>query len=388
MENLCAWCGKENVSPKCSLCKKLFYCDKECQKKHWSAHKLVCEGYSPPRSIADFEFLELLGTGNFSEIIHVKERKTGKEFALKKLEKEKVNRLRKQADVMMEKHALTRLKHIPTIVHLYETFKDDLDLYFLTEKVQGVELWTLSKVFGLREIEARYYFKQIIETLSQVHELGIIHRDLKSENIMITNEGGIKVIDFGTAKDTQHPEVEVPGNSMRKKKFENFVGTPHFMAPECINNKDSTFKSDVWSIGCMAFYVLTGYPCFQGGSDYLIFTKALALDYSFPEHLSEISKDFISTTLKLTGDERPSLAELKTHEFLKDAPDVYPLKSLKDLALEEIRENFIKKNSEEYLDQEFPMILQRYHTAELEYMYSRLKYHFSKETSGHMNQGI
>ena len=49
---------------------------------------------------------------------------------------------------------------------------------------------------------------------------------------------------------------------MRKKKFEHFVGTPHFMAPECVNNRDSTFKSDVWSLGCTMFFMLTGHPCF------------------------------------------------------------------------------------------------------------------------------
>ena len=97
----------------------------------------------------------------------------------------------------------------------------------------------------MREIEARYYLKSIINILSEVHELGLVHRDIKTENVMVTYDSEIILIDFGTAKDTQHPEVEVPGNSMRKKKFENFIGTPHFMAPECINNKDSTFKSDI-----------------------------------------------------------------------------------------------------------------------------------------------
>ena len=97
----------------------------------------------------------------------------------------------------------------------------------------------------MREIEARYYLKQFVNTMVEVHRLGIVHRDIKTENVMITHDGEVKIIDFGTAKDTQHPEVEVPGNSMRKKKFENFIGTPYFMAPECINNKDSTFKSDV-----------------------------------------------------------------------------------------------------------------------------------------------
>lgn len=387
MEQVCAWCGKENVSPKCSLCKKLFYCDKNCQSKHWSSHKLVCEGYSPPRSIADFEFLELLGTGNFSEIIHVRERRTGKEFALKKLEKARVNQLKKQADVMMEKHALTRLKNVKGVVHLYETFKDDLDLYFLTDKVNGTELWSLCKVFGMREIEARYYLRQVLTTLCTVHELGIIHRDLKTENVMITNEAETVLIDFGTAKDTQHPEVEVPGNSMRKKKFENFVGTPYFMAPECINNKDSTFKSDVWSFGCMTYYVLVGYPCFQGGSDYLIFTKSLALDYKYPEHISETAKDFISSTLKLSQDDRPTLQELKNHEFISKAPTVYPIISLKDLALETIKQVYTK-NSEDYFKTQFPLLLSKYTSPELEHLNSRLVHYFSKESSGHINQGI
>lgn len=388
MENTCAWCGKENVTPKCSLCKKLYYCDRACQTNHWKAHKLVCSGYSPPRSIDDFEFLELLGTGNFSEIIHVRERRTGKEFALKKMEKQRVNQLHKQADVMMEKHALTRLKNVPGVVQLYETFKNDFELYFLTEKVQGKELWSYCKVFGLREIEARFYLKQIIGTISVIHDMGIVHRDLKTENVMVTEEATTTLIDFGTAKDTQHPEVEVPGNSMRKKKFENFIGTPHFMAPECINNKDSNFKSDVWSLGCMCFYMLAGYPCFQGGSDYLIFTKALALDYQFPEIFSDLAKDFISRCLKLTGEERPTMQELLEHEFVKDAPDCFPVKSLKEAALESIRDWFVEKDSEEFLEHEFPKIAERFPSVELNYLYARLKHHFSKEPSAHMNQGI
>ena len=138
----------------------------------------------------------------------------------------------------------------------------------------------------------------------------------------------------------------------------------------------------------MCFYVLAGYPCFQGGSDYLIFTKALALDYSFPMIVSELGKDFIRASLKFDANERPTIDELREHEFIRDAPDVFPIKTLAEYARESIRDHFINKDSEEYLDEQFPQILSKCPCIELEYLYMRLKYHFSKETTGHMNQGI
>ena len=138
----------------------------------------------------------------------------------------------------------------------------------------------------------------------------------------------------------------------------------------------------------MAFYILAGYPCFQGGSDYLIFTKALALDYKFPLHFSEMAKEFIGLCLKLNPDDRPSIDQLKEHGFIKDAPSVYPIKSLKETALDTIKEYFVSKNSEETFKQEFPALLSKFECPELENLYSRLLYHYSKETSGHMNQGV
>ena len=134
--------------------------------------------------------------------------------------------------------------------------------------------------------------------------------------------------------------------------------------------------------------MLAGYPCFQGGSDYLIFTKALALEYTFPLHFSEQAKDFISLTLKLNPEDRNSLEELKEHDYIKQAPDIYPILSLKDIALDTIKNTFLHKDSIEYLNQEFPLLLSRFNSPELEFLYTRLQYHYSKETCGHMNQGI
>jgi len=376
MENSCATCGAKGVEPKCSLCKEVFYCNKKCQAKHWKSHKYSCKGHSPPRSVNDFEFLEVLGNGNFSEIIHVQERRTGKHFALKRVNKNRVVQLRKQADVFMEKHALMRLKDVEGVVKLHECFKDDTELYFLSERVRGGEVWEKCKLFGIREEEARFYFRQVCFTLKTVHSRGIIHRDIKTENVMLTESGQTKLIDFGSAKDTQHPEVEVPGNSMRNKKFENFVGTPHFMAPECINNKESTVKSDIWSLGCMLYFMVAGYPPFQGASDYLIFTKVLNLDYSFPRHFSQETKDFIEGVLKLDPTERPTIDQVCESEYISESPSTFPLASLFWTSLVTLRSKITAEHTD--YSQDIEDIFRAVDTPHTQHTKERLKYCFSK----------
>lgn len=324
----------------------------------------------------DFEFLEVLGNGNFSEIIHVRERRTGKHFALKRVNKNRVVQLRKQADVFMEKHALMRLKDVEGVVNLHECFKDDTELYFLSERVRGSEVWEKCKLFGIREEEARFYFRQVCFTLKTVHSRGIIHRDIKTENVMLTESGQTKLIDFGSAKDTQHPEVEVPGNSMRNKKFENFVGTPHFMAPECINNKESTVKSDIWSLGCMLYFMVAGYSPFQGASDYLIFTKVLNLDYSFPRHFSQETKDFIEGLLKLDPAERPTIDQVCESEYVSESPSTFPLASLFWTSLVTLRSKITTEHTN--YSQDIEDIFRAVDTPHTQHTKERLKYYFSK----------
>ena len=100
-----------------------------------------------------------------------------------------------------------------------------------------------------------------------------------------------------------------------KREFKNFVGTPQFMPPECIHNRFTNYKSDVWSLGCLLFYMLTGNAPFEEKSDYLIFTKVLANDLQLPDFLSEEAAELIKACLNLEYDERPSIEELKAFAF-------------------------------------------------------------------------
>merc|ERR1719215_580400 len=100
---------------------------------------------------------------------------------------------------------------------------------------------------------------------------------------MIGKRGAAKLIDFGTAKDFENPQVKGAGNQSWKKTLDEYVGTPNFMAPEVIKNKSSDFRSEMWSFGCMVLQVLSGLAPFFGGSTYRVYKRAMAGRLEVPE---------------------------------------------------------------------------------------------------------
>lgn len=118
-------------------------------------------------------------------------------------------------------------------------------------------------------------FVNVLVGISAIHSRGIAHRDIKPENIMLTEEGKVKIIDFGSAKDVIE-NISGKGNSSTGRMYyEHFVGTPNYMAPECMHNKASTIKSDTYSLACLFYNMAVGFPPFLGDTDYLIFQAAL-----------------------------------------------------------------------------------------------------------------
>lgn len=213
----------------------------DCTKatKHLeSIKKLTSSTSSPPKpplttikgltdrkvGINEFEILEDLGEGNFSNVVKARHKITNENFALKSIEIKKVKKLRIRHpnidnEIMMEKSVLAKLDH-PGIVKMYHTFKDASNLYFLLEYCPGGEVWSKLKMgdemVGLNDSQARTYASQIVSALTYLHTQGIVHRDLKPENMMLTKSGHIKIVDFGTAKDLNETKFNGP----------EFVGTP------------------------------------------------------------------------------------------------------------------------------------------------------------------
>ena len=214
--------------------------------------------------MASFTIGDVLGEGNYSQIMAVTMRATQERYALKVVDKDKVKRNKKTTDVLVEKWVLRHVEH-PSIIKLFHTFQDRGALYLVLELVAGGELWAITHRRGLFYSWASFYTAQLLEVLQYLHGLDIVHRDLKPENVMLTPDGRAKLIDFGTAKLIGRPPPRYGGDS--GGKFKEFVGTPEYMAPEMINNEDADYRADLWSLGCVVTQLLAGWPPFKGARD-------------------------------------------------------------------------------------------------------------------------
>lgn len=260
--------------------------------------------------IKDFRLGAQLGEGNFSRLVRATYAPTGEVFALKVVEKQRVRRLRVRHanvfnEIAMEKEVLNRLRH-PNVVRLFHTFQDADNLYFLLEYIDGGELLDHlmheSRQIGLHEDLARFYLADVVNALEYLHASGVLHRDLKPENMVVCrNSSHLKLVDFGTAKNLLDPALNGP----------NFVGTPEYMAPETIDNKDATPAADLWALGCIMFQLLTGETPFSGGSAYLTFLKVQDGSFEIPTYVSDDAKDLITKLLQKDPALRLGIEEVK-----------------------------------------------------------------------------
>ena len=295
----------------------------------------------------DFEIGVLLGRGTFTSVYSAVEKATGQRCAMKVVDRYRCERLKKTADLYMERHCLQRTNHC-NIVKMLGWFSDNTSVFVMMEECLGGELWELIKTVGCPVPRARFYLAQVINALTYLRQARIVHRDLKAENIMVTEVGVVKLIDFGTAKDLENPHIKGSGNASRHKVFEDYVGTPQFMPKEMIENKCSDQRSDIWSLGCTTFQVLSGCPPFHDRSEYLIFQRVLALDLQFPPGVDANAKDLIGRMVVEDPDARLGAAdieEVKSHAFFQeiDFPTIHrkavPIHSLADLCLQKIGNN-------------------------------------------------
>ena len=145
----------------------------------------------------------------------------------------------------MEKSILLKIDH-PFIVKLVKTLKDEKYIYYLMDYLKGKELFSVIRDIGLLNKEqAQFYIASIILAVNYLHQKKIIFRDIKPENIMVLENGYIKLIDFGTAKEL-------------KDKTNSIIGTPHYMAPEVILGDLYSFEIDYWSIGICLYEFCCG----------------------------------------------------------------------------------------------------------------------------------
>lgn len=239
-----------------------------------------------------FEILKVLGKGGYGKVFQVR-KKTGNDtnqvFAMKVLRKATIVRNSKDmAHTKAERNILEAVKH-PFIVSLFYAFQTNGKLYLILEYLSGGELFMHLEREGIfLEDTACFYLAEIIIAIQHLHSQGIVYRDLKPENVLLDQDGHLKLTDFGLCKEHVH------GVSVTH----TFCGTIEYMAPEILTRSGHGKPVDWWSLGALMFDMLTGTPPFSADNRKKTIEKILRGKLIMPPYVSPEAKDLMRKLLK------------------------------------------------------------------------------------------
>jgi len=261
----------------------------------------------------DLKRLGLLGCGGFGTVELWEHQQTGETYALKGLSKGYVVKTGMQDSVMNEKNILI-MTNSSFITKLWETYNGTQTLYFLLEPCLGGELYATYNRKGLHGMEkhCRYYAAGVVYAFEHLHERRIIYRDLKPENLLLTEQGHIKLTDMGLAK------------FVIGKTFTT-CGTPDYFAPELIASTGHTNAVDWWTLGVLIFELMSGHPPFESAYPMQIYakvTKGIG-KVTFPSQCNGNCKNLIESLLSNEPSQRPPMRpggvkNVMTHKWFAD----------------------------------------------------------------------
>jgi len=218
------------------------------------------------KTISHYRILEKLGGGGMGVVYKAEDTKLGRMVALKVLPPERVADPNRKRRFVQEARAASALNH-PNIITIYDIDEAEGVHYIAMEHVEGRTLDRLITRHGLRMNEALKYAVQMAAALAKAHSAGIVHRDLKPTNVMVTDDGLVKVLDFGLAKLTEAAptgDAETAVTVEPTTEEGTIVGTVGYMSPEQAEGKAVDARSDIFSFGSVLYEMLTGQRAFQG----------------------------------------------------------------------------------------------------------------------------
>ncbi|XP_066554580.1 myosin light chain kinase, smooth muscle isoform X2 [Amia ocellicauda] len=288
------------------------------------------------QKVTDFyDKLEKLGVGKFGQVFKLVHKETGQVCAGKYYKA----RTSKDKAAARNEIELMNCLHHPKLVQCLGAFESRTEIVMVMEYIAGGELFEriVDDNFQHTEPTSVRYMQQILEGIQYMHQQGIVHLDLKPENIVCVNTTGtlIKIIDFGLASKLD------PKNPLKVMH-----GTPEFVAPEVISFEPVERATDMWSIGVICYILLSGESPFQGNTEAETLALVTAANWEFDEEsfeeITDEAKDFISGLLKKDMRKRLSCKEALAHPWMAAFVSVDP-RSTKTLSKDKMKKYLAKQ---------------------------------------------
>ncbi|GAA5823805.1 hypothetical protein JCM11251_003301 [Rhodosporidiobolus azoricus] len=283
---------KESASSRPSLLR-----DREALKAEWQSYtgreRVVLRKRRTKLKLDAFHIVTQVGQGGYGEVYLARHKETNQVVALKKMKKKTLAKMDEIRHVLVERDILASTSS-PWLVRLLYAFQDPEHVFLAMDFIAGGDFRTLLNNSGvLKEEHARFYISEMFVAVNELHKLGYIHRDLKPENFLIDPTGHIKLTDFGLAAGALNPgkiehlkhkldevadsplifrstiEMKSLYKSIRMadaRYADSVVGSPDYMAIETLRGSSYSYGVDYWSLGCILFEFLAGFPPFSGAT--------------------------------------------------------------------------------------------------------------------------
>eukprot|EP01136_Pigoraptor_vietnamica_P033896 Opistho-1_new@97236 len=272
------------------------------------------------RLLGDYRIVKTLGEGTFAKVklaVHVVSQM---KVAIKVIDKRTISDKYVLQNLHREAQIMKRISH-PNVIRFYEEIETDNEYCLVMEHAGGGEILDYIVAHGkLSEKETRRFIRQVVSAVEHLHQIGIVHRDLKAENLLLDDNMNIKIIDFGLSNNFEVGEL------LRTR-----CGSFEYTAPELIASKAYVGPGiDVWTIGVNLYAMLTGCLPFVSDNVATIYSLQVAEKYDVPHDISPGCRAFLKTLLTVDPTKRPSIGEVRMHPWLNK--DCEPLQEWKGAA--------------------------------------------------------
>lgn len=261
----------------------------------------------PALTRSQFDVIRTIGIGSFSHVDLCYHKPTECFCVLKVMSKQRLIELNQVEHIQNEREIIQMVQH-PNVVIFYGSFQDRNNLYMMMEYIPGGEVFSHLRTLERFELDVvRFYAAEILLVFQCMHEKGVIYRDLKPENLLFSQDGHIKFIDFGFAKRIVD-------------RTYTLCGTPEYLAPEIIRGEGCSFSSDWWAFGVLIYEMLVGETPFFDPNENKMYQLICHGEYAVPIGLDDITQDLIKGFLTVEVSKRLGCAangaeEIKQHPW-------------------------------------------------------------------------